>query len=176
MLSRSSSIPWRSKETRLRVVRPASIFDISRMSLISASKCSPLRLIMARCCCCCAFNAASRSISWEKPRMAFIGVRISCDMLARNALLARLAASAASFGLPQFFISALPLRDVQKRHHRSNHNAISKLGIGPIFHGNASAVCPPEQFILDVDAFAFPASMRDRHASIGKSLPSWYFW
>jgi len=31
----------------------------------------------------------SRSRSWVKPRMAFIGVRISCEMLARNALFAR---------------------------------------------------------------------------------------
>ena len=40
--------------------------------------------------------AVSRCIRWVRPMMAFIGVRISWLMLARNALLARLAASARS--------------------------------------------------------------------------------
>ena len=31
--------------------------------------------------------------TWEKPMIAFSGVRSSCDMLARNSLLCRLAAS-----------------------------------------------------------------------------------
>ena len=72
-------------------VRPASILDISSTSLINASRCSPLRLIVPRYCAWRAVTAASRSISCENPRMAFIGVRISCDMFARNVLLARFA-------------------------------------------------------------------------------------
>jgi hypothetical protein len=35
-------------------------------------------------------------MSWAKPSIAFMGVRISCDILARKMLLARFAASAAS--------------------------------------------------------------------------------
>ena len=99
IISKSLRRSGRSNVVRFRVVRPASILDISRMSLIRASRCSPLRLIVSRYWPCRASRFRSRSMSCEKPRMAFIGVRISCDMFARKALLARLAASAASFAL-----------------------------------------------------------------------------
>ena len=46
------------------------------------------------------------------PRMPFIGVRISWLMLARNSLLARLAASAATMRLLQLPLDALALGDV----------------------------------------------------------------
>ena len=42
------------------------------------------------------------------PMMPFIGVRISWLMLARNSLLARLAASAASFAVLQLLLGLLP--------------------------------------------------------------------
>ena len=41
-----------------------------------------------------AVNGESRRNNWVNPRIAFIGVRISWDMLARKTLFARLAASA----------------------------------------------------------------------------------
>ena len=91
IISRSLSRTGRSNVEGFRVVRPASILDISRMSLIRARRCSPLRLMVPRYWHWRGVRSWSRSISWENPRMAFIGVRISCDMLARKTLLARLA-------------------------------------------------------------------------------------
>ena len=46
------------------------------------------------------------------PMMAFIGVRISWDMLARNMLLVWVAASACSFGLEQCRLGLLERADV----------------------------------------------------------------
>ncbi|MNL70789.1 hypothetical protein D3C87_1958440 [compost metagenome] len=79
---------------------PASIFDMSRISLMTLSRCLPLSW-MSR-----AYseylgeptgpNMPVKRIS-EKPRMALSGVRSSWDMLARNSDLALLAASARSF-------------------------------------------------------------------------------
>ena len=97
-------------------MRPASILDISRMSLIRARRCSPLRLMVPRYWYCRGLRSWSRSISWENPRMAFMGVRISCDMLARKTLLARLAASATSLAFATSS-SERPLRHVL---HRQN--------------------------------------------------------
>ncbi len=77
-------------------MRPASIFDISNTSLIKFSKCSPLRLIVARDSRCLLVRVVSRSINWAKPRMAFKGVRSSWLIFAKKVLFARLAASAAS--------------------------------------------------------------------------------
>ena len=91
IISRSLSRTGRSNVEGFSVVRPASIFDISRMSLIKARRCSPLRLMVPRYWHWRGVRSWSRSMSWENPRMAFIGVRISCDMLARKTLLARLA-------------------------------------------------------------------------------------
>ena len=79
-----------------KVILPDSIFAMSRMSLISASRCSPLRLMIRTYFMCFGASSGSRSRSCEKPRIAFIGVRISWLMLARKALFARLAAFAAS--------------------------------------------------------------------------------
>ncbi len=63
-----------------------------------ASRCSPLRRMVptysARLAASWSLSPASRS---AKPRMAVMGVRISWLMLARNSLLAALAASAAAW-------------------------------------------------------------------------------
>jgi hypothetical protein len=69
---------------------PASTRDRSRMSLMTAIRCSPLRRIVARCSSCSVLSLSSSSIS-AKPRIAVIGVRISWLMCARNSLLAWLA-------------------------------------------------------------------------------------
>ena len=86
-----------SHAMRSTSMRPASTFDRSRMSLISSTRCLPLEWIVSRC------RRASRSFLPQprfstsvKPRMAFIGVRISWLMLARKSLFARFAASASS--------------------------------------------------------------------------------
>ena len=82
-----------AKDSSCSSIRPASIFDRSRMSLISASRCRPApstRSSGSRSC----FNASasSRSIS-VTPMMALSGVRSSWLMLARNCDLCWLASA-----------------------------------------------------------------------------------
>ena len=97
----------RSKLVSLRIVRPASILDISNTSLIKSNRCSPLRAIVSKYSCRWATSRLaarllwreSRANSWVNPRMIFSGVRSSWLILARNWLLARLAASAACLAL-----------------------------------------------------------------------------
>ena len=76
-------------------MRPASIFEKSRMSLMIVSSASLLvRMIVASSRC-----SASRSLRSSRPLMpmtAFIGVRISWLMAARKVLFAAFAASAAA--------------------------------------------------------------------------------
>ena len=74
---------------------PDSTFARSRTSLIRLSRCLPLAKTSVKNC------ARSSSLTWsegssntsEKPMIALSGVRSSCDMLARNSDLCRLAAS-----------------------------------------------------------------------------------
>ncbi len=61
------------------VVRPPSILDISRMSLISASRCSPLRLMVPRYWHCRAVRSWSRSIELGEPED---GVHRGADLVA----------------------------------------------------------------------------------------------
>ena len=74
---------------------PASIFEKSRMSLMRVSSDSPDAWTMSRYSRC-SLRELGVEHSSVMPMMPFIGVRISWLMLARNSLLARLAASAAS--------------------------------------------------------------------------------
>ena len=96
------SVSWRVTRSALRskgmassVSRPASIFETSRMSLISPSRVAPAWWISPT-------YSRSRSGSGSStpsrlsPTTALSGVRISWDMLARNWLFRWLAASAAS--------------------------------------------------------------------------------
>ena len=78
----------------LRVSFPLSILDMSSTSLISPSRCRPDREIFRRqfCTCCMSFRLAVAMA--VMPTMAFMGVRMSWDMLERNSLLARLACTA----------------------------------------------------------------------------------
>ena len=62
---------------------------------MTSSRCCPAMLILSRRSAWRGVTP-SRRIRWVMPMMAFIGVRISWDMLARKALLATLAASAFS--------------------------------------------------------------------------------
>ena len=59
---------------------------------------SPLLVIIDRYCDCSCVSSVSR-MSDDRPSTAFMGVRISCDMLLRKSLLLRVAASASSFAL-----------------------------------------------------------------------------
>ena len=73
--------------------RPDSIFDRSRMLLITVSSRRPLdRTVCASSCCCASSRVATSSSA--RPITPLMGVRISWLMLARNSLLARVARSA----------------------------------------------------------------------------------
>ena len=74
---------------------PLSIFEKSRMSLMITSSASPLvRTVSAKSRCSCVSSVSSSSP--VMPMTAFIGVRISCDIVARNADFAAVAASASA--------------------------------------------------------------------------------
>jgi hypothetical protein len=77
-------------------MRPDSIFEKSRTSLMIASNDSPLPRTVSTYSACSASSCVS-SRRLVIPMIAFIGVRISWLMFARNDALARAAASAASF-------------------------------------------------------------------------------
>ena len=74
---------------------PASTFDRSSTSLISESRWLPEERMSSMYSPCFSFSSPNSlfSSTWEKPRIAFSGVRSSCDMFARNSLLCRLAVS-----------------------------------------------------------------------------------
>ncbi len=82
---------------------PASIFEKSRMSFMIRSSASAEFLTMPRNCRCSGSSGVARTSS-VMPMMPFIGVRTSWLMLARNSLLARLAASAASLALARSIV------------------------------------------------------------------------
>ena len=81
----------RGHSVNVSVKSDADVVSFQTKSLSVRIERSPLRLIVPRYWHCRDVRSLSRSINWENPRIAFIGVRISCDMLAKNTLLARLA-------------------------------------------------------------------------------------
>ena len=87
MMLPSRLMTWcRSKSTFSRAILPASILEKSRMSLRIFNSSSAESLILARYSRCCFGDASSPKR--VNPRIAFIGVRISWLMLAKNSLLA----------------------------------------------------------------------------------------
>ena len=124
----SPRLSTRSKVLRSSCSLSASILEKSRMSLISRSKDSldsattfkKSRCRGARLPC---------STSSVMPMMAFMGVRISWLILARNALLARLAASAASLAWANSALvrsnSAVRCRTRSSRSSRAARNSAS---------------------------------------------------
>ena len=77
-------------------IRPASIFEKSRMSsMMTSSDSADARIVCSWSRC--GDGSGASSASSAMPRMPFIGVRISWLMFARKSLLARLASSAHSF-------------------------------------------------------------------------------
>ena len=87
-------------------ILPASICDRSSTSSISASNDCPARRIWCGSARCSGASGDSTS-NWLMPRITFNGVRSSWRMLARNADLARLAASARSSASPSVFVIAI---------------------------------------------------------------------
>ena len=94
--------------------RPASILERSSTSLISASSCSPQRLDRRRGSRAASVGqvGARRRGSARSRGSPLSGVRSSWLMLARNSLLARVAASAAVAGVLQLLLGLLLLGDV----------------------------------------------------------------
>mmetsp|Transcript_7333 Transcript_7333/g.22431 ORF Transcript_7333/g.22431 Transcript_7333/m.22431 type:complete len:277 (+) Transcript_7333:295-1125(+) len=89
----SSMTPRTSKSTHTSSSFPASTLVRSRMSLMSSSSdCDEMRICSVNLRCS-AVRAVSMT-SWFMPMMTLSGVRISCDMVARNCDLASLAACA----------------------------------------------------------------------------------
>ena len=87
--SMTSSTTWRmSRSCVSRRSLPASIFEKSRMSLMMASSASA-ELWMVAAKRRWRGSSLESSSSSVMPSTPFIGVRISCDMRARNSLLAR---------------------------------------------------------------------------------------
>src|SRR4029450_1396278 len=94
-----SSAVGRWKSVSSSSIRPASIFDRSRMSLIRDKRCCPEAWMSFEYSSCFSFsspNIRSPRTS-EKPMMAFSGVRSSCDMLAKNSDLCWLATASSRF-------------------------------------------------------------------------------
>ncbi len=96
MASTAATVSARENGSAVSSVLPDSIFDISSTSLMSPSRCLPDRAILRLYSRTASSWPASRSISSENPRMAFMGVRMSWLMEARKLLFARLASSAAA--------------------------------------------------------------------------------
>ncbi|MCW0416355.1 hypothetical protein NB689_002109 [Xanthomonas sacchari] len=90
-----SSSSLRSNGADSRSMRPDSILEKSRMSLMISSRLRADSSIFWIMSCAACDSALCRS-RYSMPRIAFIGVRISWLMLARKSLLDWLALSAAS--------------------------------------------------------------------------------
>ena len=95
VFSVDSKLSRRLKSSASRSIFPASIFEKSRMSLITVSRESPDIFTVSRYSRCSGVSSVSSARS-VIPITPFSGVRISWLMLAKNSLFARLAASAAS--------------------------------------------------------------------------------
>ena len=124
---------------------PASMREKSRMSLSRKSRVSAEPRRVASWLCCWGVNRllASRSAT---PMMPFIGVRISWLMLARKALLARLAPSAASLARSSSWVRLLTS---SSRWSRCLASSVSRSAISTSMVLKASASWPissPEYF------------------------------
>ena len=128
--SDSSTVSGKLKGIGSRSNLPASIFEKSRMSLMTVRSASPDTLTVLTYSRCSASRFVS-SRSSVMPMTPFIGVRISWLIDARNSLLARLASSAAccarmrsrkSVMTPT--ISLSPLVDVTTRTAVPNQNRL----------------------------------------------------
>ena len=92
---RARSGPPGTTGSRSISIWPASTFDRSRISLISSSRWRPESRMSRTYSSCRPLSSPNirSSRTSEKPMTAFSGVRSSCDMLARNSDLCRLATS-----------------------------------------------------------------------------------
>ena len=93
--STEETTSFREKRSKFSTTFPLSILETSSMSLIRLSRCWPEAMIFFVYSRTLAGFSASMESSVVNPRTAFMGVRISCDMLERNMVLEWLAIWAA---------------------------------------------------------------------------------
>ena len=104
-----SARPLTEVATWLNLTFPLSILDMSRISLIRLSRSLPERMILLKHSSSLALSSISFLAISAKPRMAFMGVLISWDILFRNTLLALLADSAMAKASSSFFLASCSL-------------------------------------------------------------------
>ena len=90
--STEETTSFKANSSRFSTTLPLSILDTSRISLIRLSRCWPEDMIFLVYSRTFAGFSASAARSVVKPRTAFMGVRMSWDMLERNVFLASTAA------------------------------------------------------------------------------------
>ena len=95
MASTEATTSLRENFSRFRTTFPLSIFDTSRISLMRLSRCWPEEVIFLVYSRTLAGLSASLARSVVNPSTAFMGVRISWDMLERKVVLDSLAIWAA---------------------------------------------------------------------------------
>ena len=101
----SATVSRNLNSTRSNSSFRASTFEKSRMSLIKSRSDAAEVFTVVRYSRCSAVNLVSKANS-VMPTMAFIGVRISWLMFARNSLLARVASSAFFLAISSSFTNA----------------------------------------------------------------------
>ena len=95
MASMEDTKSFKVNSSTFRTTLPLSILDTSKTSLIKLSRCCPDAVIFLVYSLTLSGLSASFASSVVNPRTAFIGVRISCDILERNVVFELLAICAA---------------------------------------------------------------------------------
>ena len=123
----ASSTHWRRANGNASMTSfPASIFEKSRMSFNKASSDSPLlRIVPTYSRCSGVSREPARTL--VMPMTAFMGVRISWLMLARNSVLNRLARSASSLALRAAFSDSSSSSTVSARRRALSRDSDSEM-------------------------------------------------
>ena len=119
MFTRFSAHSTIENVTGLSVSLPLSTFEISRMSLISVSRWLLARLILRRLSRTAAVSSTFLAAIVVNPMIAFIGVRISCDIVERKSVFAWLARSAATAAARSSRLNCCMLKRLNMRRSKS---------------------------------------------------------
>ena len=104
-MTRFSTVSTTENVTGDKFNFPLSTFEISRISLISVSKWLPARLILRRFSPVDSISLRFFCAIAVRPMIAFIGVRISCDMVERKSVFALFAESASIAAFRSFLLN-----------------------------------------------------------------------
>ena len=113
----------RSKSRTSASSLPDSIFEMSRMLLIMVRRCSPDFSINFRFSLCFGWICVSWAMIWAKPRITFMGVRNSWDILARNNDFDLFAVSAISLAAANSLVRSLTISSRCSRCFKSSVSA-----------------------------------------------------